>query len=90
MDTQKFLSDNRDSIINYINSELKRKIAVCGRAATDLKGAMIVYKEVLESTELEWKAKEAAIKAIRGGIKASKYAHLSDASRRQLSSSMRY
>ena len=84
-----YLNDNRNKIISTLQNEIKRKTAVCGRTATDLKGAMMIYKEVFENTNQAWKAKEAAIEAIGGNIKVSKYAFLSDASKRQLGSSMR-
>ena len=72
-----------------LTSEIKRKTVVCGRAATDLKGAMSIYKEVLEASGMAWKAEDAAIEAIGGNIKASKYAHLSESAQRQMGSWMR-
>jgi hypothetical protein len=90
MDTQKYLSENRESIITMINREIKRVEVVYDRKAkASLKEAMIVYKNVLETTLNAGKAKEAVEKVIRGNMRVSAYAHLSEASIAQLPSSMR-
>lgn len=78
MNTQNYLQDNREQIIKSIKMELNRKVSVCGRAATDLKGAMIVYKKVLEATEKPHLAKKAAEDAINGSIKASSRIFMSE------------
>lgn len=89
MNTTTFLAENRENIIKRLSTEITRKIAVCGRAACDLKGAMIVFKGELEATQTEWKAYEAAEKAINGKIKVSKYFFLSESAQRQMGSSMK-
>lgn len=84
-----YLSENRNEIIDKLQREIKRKLTVCGKTATDLKGAMIVFKNTLESTGNIHAANKASIDAINGKIKASKYAHLSESAQRQMPSSWR-
>ena len=86
MNTQDYLKQNRESIIKKLSMEISRKISVCGRAATDLKGAMIVYKQTLEATEKPFKAEEAAMQAINGKIKASSRLFMSEQAKRQFAS----
>lgn len=87
MNAAEYLKENREQIIAQLNAEISRKIIVCGRAATDLRGAMMVYKESFEQTGMAWKAKEEAEKAINGNIKVRN--HLLNGSMNQRPSFMR-
>jgi len=89
MDTTAFLQANRSEIIKRIELEIKRCTGLYGKAKCDLKTAMIVYKEVLVLTENAGKAREASEKAIKGNLRLSRYANLSDQSLGQLPSWMR-
>lgn len=89
MDTSNYLQENRKTIISTLERKITTAEILFDKAATNLKGAMIIYKEVLEATENTREAMDAAKKAIEGSLKVSKYIFLSPGSINQLPSSMR-
>jgi len=87
--TSTYLKDNREEIITEINQEIKRVSSLFGKSFVNLRQAMIIYKDVFESTSNAGKAREAVEIAIKGNQKLSAYFFISESALSQLPSSMR-